>query len=127
MTEKCNDIHCVTHSGFKTHGRIFQGTVISAKAQKTVTVEWERKKYIPKYERYEKRRTKVKAHAPECVMFEKGDVVEINECRPISKTKKFVVIKKIEKNLEYLGKSQLIEEAKQKEKKKQEKANSEDK
>ncbi len=114
MTDKCNDIHCVTHQGFKTHGRVFQGTVISSKAQKTVTVEWERRKYITKYERYEKRRTRVKAHSPDCNLFEKGDVVEIKECRPISKTKKFVVIKKLEKNIEYLGKSQLIEEKKKK-------------
>ncbi|MCF7866552.1 30S ribosomal protein S17, partial [Candidatus Woesearchaeota archaeon] len=58
-----------------------------------VTVEWERRKYIPKYERYEKRRTKVKAHNPEEIDAKVGDKVIIAETRPISKTKNFVVIK----------------------------------
>ncbi|MCF7901346.1 30S ribosomal protein S17 [Candidatus Woesearchaeota archaeon] len=74
-------------------GRKFTGTVVSDKMSKTVTVEWERRKYIPKYERYEKRRTKVKAHNPEEIDAKVGDKVIIAETRPISKTKNFVVIK----------------------------------
>ena len=35
-----------------TRGRTFKGKVVSSKAQKTVTVEWNRKVYVPKYERY---------------------------------------------------------------------------
>ena len=75
-----------------TRGRVLEGKVISAKAAKTVTVEWERRKYLPKYERYEKRRSRVKAHVPEGVEVHEGQMVRIAETRPISKTKNFVVL-----------------------------------
>lgn len=80
-----------------TRGRKFTGTVISDKMTKTVTVEWERRKFIKKYERYEKRRTRIKAHNPEDIDAEKGDVVVIEETRPISKTKNFIVTKIVKK------------------------------
>ena len=75
-------------------GRSFTGTVVSDKMAKTVTVVWERRKLIPKYQRYEKRRTRVKAHNE--IGAKTGDLVEIRETRPISKTKNFVVVKIIE-------------------------------
>lgn len=80
-----------------TRGRTFKGKVISDKMNKTVTVEWERRKFIKKYERYEKRRTRIKAHNPETIEAEKGDTVQIEETRPISKTKNFIVTKIIKK------------------------------
>lgn len=76
-----------------TRGRTFVGTVISNRMSKTVTVEWERRKFVPKYQRYEKRRTRVKAHDP--FGLQVGDVVEIVETRPISKTKNFLVTRKM--------------------------------
>lgn len=72
-----------------TRGRTFTGKVVSDKMTKTVTVEWERRKYVPKYQRYEKRRTRIKAHNE--MGAKKGDTVEIQETRPISKTKNFIV------------------------------------
>lgn len=74
-----------------TRGRTFTGKVIRDKMSKTVTVEWERQKYIQKYERYEKRRSRVKAHNPEHINAKEGDIVKIEETRPLSKTKHFVV------------------------------------
>lgn len=74
-----------------TRGRKFTGTVISDRMSKTVTVEWARRKYTPKYERYEKRRTRVKAHNPEEINAKTGDIVMIEETRPLSKTKNFIV------------------------------------
>lgn len=76
----------------KTRGRTFKGKVVSSKAQKTVTVEWNRRVYVSKYERYQNKRSKVKAHNPEEIDAKEGDIVIIKECRPISKTKKFVVV-----------------------------------
>ncbi|MBU1201691.1 MAG: 30S ribosomal protein S17 [Nanoarchaeota archaeon] len=84
-------------------GRVFEGMVISDKMKNTVTVEWDRKKLVPKYERYEKRRTKVKAHNPNNINAKEGDVVRIIETRPISKTKNFIV-KEIIKKKELLVK-----------------------
>ncbi len=80
-----------------TRGRTFTGVVISDKMTNTVTVEWSRRKFINKFERYEKRRTRIKAHSPQEINVEKGDTVEIVETRPISKTKHFLVTKIIKK------------------------------
>ena len=75
----------------QTHGRTFEGVVISSKMQKTVTVSWDNIRKVPKYERYEKSRTKIHAHNPENIAAEKGDRVIIQECRPLSKTKNFIM------------------------------------
>ncbi|MBI4447359.1 30S ribosomal protein S17 [Candidatus Woesearchaeota archaeon] len=93
-TEVCEDKHCPFHAGLKLRGRRFTGTVIKGDAHHTVTVEWPRIFYVSKYERYEKRRSRLKAHNPPCLNVKMGDKVEIMECRPISKTKSFVVINK---------------------------------
>ena len=76
-------------------GRTFTGTVISNNMTKTVTVEWKRRRHIPKYERYEIRRTRVKAHDE--LDSQVGDIVRIVETRPLSKTKHFLVLEKITK------------------------------
>ena len=90
--KECNDDKCPFHGSLSLRGRTFIGTVKSAKAQKTIVVGWDRLHYIPKYERYEKRYSKVQAHVPECIDVKEGDVVKIMECRPLSKTKNFVVV-----------------------------------
>jgi len=82
---------------YSTRGRTFTGTVVSDKMDKTVVVEFERKKFVQKYERYEPRQTKIKAHSPEDIDAREGDTVEIKETRPISKTKNFIVTKITEK------------------------------
>ncbi len=81
-----------------TRGRVFTGVVVSDKMEKTVSVSWPRQIYVPKYERYEKRKSVVKAHNPKDINAKKGDIVRIAECRPLSKTKKFIVIEKIKNN-----------------------------
>jgi small subunit ribosomal protein S17 len=50
------------------------------------------RRYIPKYERYELRTGKYKAHNPPCIGAKVGAKVKIMECRALSKTKSFVVI-----------------------------------
>jgi small subunit ribosomal protein S17 len=81
----------------KLHGKEFVGTVISDRATKTVTVEWERRRLIAKYERYEKRYSRVYAHNPITINAKMGDTVRIQETRPLSKTKNFVVVEVIKK------------------------------
>src|SRR3989338_2409613 len=88
---ECNDINCPEHGRLKTKGATFYGSVISDKMNKTVTVQWPRKIYIPKYERYQIRLSKIKAHNPPCINAKMGDYVKIKETRPLSKTKNFVV------------------------------------
>ncbi len=92
---ECNDHKCSVHGSVRPRGRSFVGKVIQTKAQQTATVQWERRKFVAKYERYEKRRTKVAAHNPVCISAHDGDTVRIMECRPLSKTKRFAIIEKI--------------------------------
>jgi small subunit ribosomal protein S17 len=96
----------------KLRGRAFTGTVISDSMQKTVTVQWQRLKFLKKFERYEKRRSKVKAHNPENINAKKGDVVRIVECRPLSKTKNFVVVEILGKEKGFAQKMEALSESK---------------
>ena len=92
---KCNDMKCAFHGNLSVRGRQFSGTVISTKMRKTAIIEFERQQFLRKYERYEKRKTRLKAHNPECIDAKDGDVVNVIECRPLSKTKNFVIIQKV--------------------------------
>lgn len=93
--EKCNDTSCPFHGTLNVRGRQFTGTVISTKMRKTAVIEFERLHHLQKYERYEKRRTRLKVHNPDCINAKDGNVVMVVECRPLSKTKNFVIIQKL--------------------------------
>jgi len=108
---ECTDKKCAKHGSVRTHGRLFVGRVIEAKAQRTATIEWERRKYVQKYERYEKRRTQVKAHNPPCIDAKKGERVRILECRPLSKTKHFVIMEKLGTDIAFMAKEEELKQA----------------
>lgn len=93
-TDRCTDKGCPWHSPLSVRGRIFTGKVIKAKAAKTAIVEWEYPHYLRKYERYERRHSHVAVHNPPCIAAKPGDTVRIAECRPLSKTKTFVIIER---------------------------------
>lgn len=111
-SDKCNDKNCPIHGSLKTRGRNFVGTIISTKMQNTATVEWERRSFLRKYERYEKMRSRVKAHNPKCINAQEGDLVKIMECRPLSKTKNYVIIESLGKEKGFKEKMEAREEAK---------------
>src|SRR3989338_7929733 len=67
-------------------GQSFVGIVVSDKPMKSVTVEFTRRYYIPKYERYEKRLTRLHAHNPTHIHAKEGDIVKVMETRSLSKT-----------------------------------------
>lgn len=71
--------------------RILEGEVVSDKMDKTVTVLVERRFMHPVYKKYVRRSDKYAAH-DESNAFKAGDRVQIEECRPISKRKKWRVI-----------------------------------
>ena len=96
-TERCSDRNCPFHGTLPVRGQIITGIVSSAKMQGSVLVKREHMHYVQKYERYEKRRSSVKAHNPSCINATEGNIVRIKETRPISKTKKFTVIEIIDK------------------------------
>lgn len=93
----CGDKLCHAHGTLSLRGRSFSGKVVSSKMHKTAVVEWENTRFVKKYERYEKRRTRVKAHNPDCIGAKEGDIVKITETRPISKTKKFTIVEVFKK------------------------------
>jgi len=95
---ECKDNNCPYHGTLKVRGRTFMGNVSSKDTNRSATVEWGRQVKIKKYERVEKKRSRVRAHNPSCIDAQKGDYVLIAETRPISKTKKFVILKIIKKN-----------------------------
>ena len=74
-----------------TNPRILTGVVTSNKADKTITVKIERKVKHPLYGKVVKRASKVHAH-DENNSASIGDTVSVKECRPISKTKTWVLV-----------------------------------
>ena len=71
--------------------RIMQGVVVSDKQDKTVTVLVERRVMHPLYKKYVKKSKKYAAH-DEGNAHKEGDQVFIQECRPVSKRKRWEVV-----------------------------------
>ena len=74
-----------------TNPRVLTGVVTSDKADKTITVKVERKVKHPLYGKVIKRATKVHAHDEDNTA-SIGDIVSVKECRPISKSKTWVLV-----------------------------------
>ena len=68
----------------------------------------------------QKKRSRIKAHNPECINAKEGDVVKVSECKPLSKTKNFVIIEKLGKEKGFKERIEGLEEAKVKDKEKEE-------
>ncbi|MBU5689950.1 MAG: 30S ribosomal protein S17 [Candidatus Aenigmatarchaeota archaeon] len=92
--KSCDDPKCPFHGKLPIRGKILKGIVVSDRMDRSVVVRIDYIHYVTKYERYEKRKSRISAHNPECIDAKKGDRVTIAECRPLSKTKAFVVIEK---------------------------------
>ena len=71
--------------------RVLQGVVVSDKADKTISVRVERRIMHPLYKKFIRRSKKYSAHDPENSC-KTGDLVRIQECRPISKSKRWEVL-----------------------------------
>lgn len=91
----CSSDKCPWHGHLKVRGRIFKGKVVASKALHSATVGWDYYKFVPKYERYERRKTRLAALNPACIAAKEGETVLIGECRPLSKSKRFVIIEKM--------------------------------
>jgi small subunit ribosomal protein S17 len=75
--------------------RTITGRVVSNKGDKSITVMVERQVKHPIYKKFIKRSTKLHAH-DESNLANEGDLVKIEECRPISKTKSFRLVEVVE-------------------------------
>eukprot|EP00898_Chlorokybus_atmophyticus_P008050 jgi/Chlat1/8246/Chrsp77S07673 len=89
------DKKCPFTGNVSIRGRILTGTVYSTKMERTIIVRRDYMHYIPKYQRYEKRHTNIPAHLSPCFRAKEGDKVVLGQCRPLSKTVRFNVLKVI--------------------------------
>jgi len=89
---RCDDRHCPFHGRLPVRGQVLEGTVVSVGMQRTAVVERTLLHYVPKFERYEKRRRRYLAHAPPCLNVPVGHRVRIAETRPLSKLVTFCIV-----------------------------------
>lgn len=80
----------MAESNINAAKRTLTGVVVSSTRDKTISVLVERKVKHPIYGKIIKRSTKVHAHDQENACNE-GDIVTVVECRPLSKTKSWVL------------------------------------
>ncbi len=73
--------------------RVLTGRVVSDKMDKTITVLVERRVMHPLYKKFIRRSKNYAAH-DDANLCKEGDVVQIEECRPISKQKSWVVVQR---------------------------------
>lgn len=88
------DKKCPFTGNVSIRGRILTGIVVSTKMERTIVIRREYLHYVKKYNRYEKRHKNISAHcSPAFVSVQNGDIVTVGECRPLSKTVRFNVLK----------------------------------
>lgn len=88
------DKKCPFTGDVSIRGRILTGTVVSTKMERTIIIRRDYLHFVRKYDRYEKRHKNLAAHcSPAFVGLQVGDVVTVGECRPLSKTVRFNVLK----------------------------------
>lgn len=89
----CTDRKCPYHGQLTVAPEVLTGTVIKKDVNRSATIEWNRAKYISKYERYQLRRSRLRVHNPGCINARVGDAVIVARSRPLSKTKHHVILK----------------------------------
>lgn len=76
--------------------KVMRGMVTSNKMNKTIVVQVDRKVRHPLYEKFVSRRTKLYAHDEQCEA-KIGDVVEVVQTRPLSKLKRWRLLRVVQK------------------------------
>jgi small subunit ribosomal protein S11e len=89
------DKKCPFTGDVSIRGRILSGKVKSTKMNRTIIVRRDYLHYIKKYQRYEKRHANIAAHISPCFRCHEGDTVVVGQCRPLSKTVRFNVLRVI--------------------------------
>ncbi len=110
--DKCDDVKCPFHGELKVRGRTIKGFIVSRDIHTSATLETEKMNYVKKYERHLKKRMKLRVHNPHCINAQVGDEVKAMECRPLSKTKHFVIVEKCRHDIFVEQKIKEIEEEK---------------
>ncbi|KAI9609453.1 hypothetical protein H4Q26_007409 [Puccinia striiformis f. sp. tritici PST-130] len=87
------DKKCPFTGEVSIRGRILTGRVVSTKMTRTIIIRREYLHFIPKYSRYEKRHQNMAVHCSPAFRVEIGDQVTVGQCRPLSKTVRFNVLR----------------------------------
>jgi len=87
------DKKCPFTGNVNIRGRILKGVVVSTKMTRTVVIRRDYLRFVRKYRRFEKRHSTLSAHCSPAFRVKEGDVVTVGQCRPLSKTVRFNVLK----------------------------------
>merc|ERR1711924_463953 len=97
------DKKCPFTSTVGISGRILTGIIQSTKMHRSVVIRRDYSHYLKKYQRYERRHSNITAHLSPCFRCREGDTVAIGQCRPLSKTIKFNVLRIIRSPLKSIS------------------------
>ncbi|XP_063700436.1 small ribosomal subunit protein uS17 [Culicoides brevitarsis] len=88
------DKKCPFTGSVSIRGRILTGVVRKMKMQRTIVIRRDYLHFVRKYNRFEKRHTNTSVHMSPCFRdVQLGDIATVGECRPLSKTVRFNVLK----------------------------------
>eukprot|EP00998_Keelungia_sp_KM082_P012291 NODE_8618_length_544_cov_47.050360_g8595_i0.p1 GENE.NODE_8618_length_544_cov_47.050360_g8595_i0~~NODE_8618_length_544_cov_47.050360_g8595_i0.p1 ORF type:complete len:143 (-),score=28.73 NODE_8618_length_544_cov_47.050360_g8595_i0:56-484(-) len=87
------DKKCPWRGNVSIRGRLLRGTVLKNKMQRSVVIRRNYMQYRTKYQRFEKRHTNFTVHMSPALEYAIGDEAIVGECRPLSKTIRFNVLK----------------------------------
>eukprot|EP00959_Pyramimonas_sp_CCMP1952_P223005 4662200-Pyramimonas_sp.AAC.1 len=87
------DKKCPFTGNVAIRGRILNGVVKSTKMKRTIVIRRDYLHFVTKYQRYEKRHKNLSAHISPAFRCNDGDTVTVGQCRPLSKTVRFNVLK----------------------------------
>uniref|UniRef100_H2ZFX2 Small ribosomal subunit protein uS17 N-terminal domain-containing protein n=1 Tax=Ciona savignyi TaxID=51511 RepID=H2ZFX2_CIOSA len=88
------DKKCPFTGNVLIRGRILTGVIMKLKMQRTAVIRRDYLHYVKKYNRFEKRHQNMSVHISPCFRYAMvGDIATVGECRPISKTVSFNVLK----------------------------------
>ncbi len=90
------DKNCPFTGGLVVKKELLMGKVIKKDTNKSATIEWNRPSYVPKYERFALKRSRLRVHNPPCLDAQIGQKVLVARTRPLSKTKHHVIIQILE-------------------------------
>lgn len=110
----CQDSKCPYHGKINVKKEFLKGKVVKKDVYHSATIEWQRRSYVQKYERYELRKSTLRVHNPACLNAEIGDEVLVARTRPLSKTKNHIIIQILAKSAGIIEPLESIEEPKKK-------------
>eukprot|EP00937_MAST-01D_sp_MAST-1D-sp2_P002253 g2253.t1 len=87
------DKKCPFTGNVAIRGKLLKGVIVTSKMKNTIIVRRDYLNFVSKYKRFEKRHKNTAAHVSPCFRVKEGDVVTVGQCRPLSKTVRFNVLK----------------------------------